>query len=125
MKMISKEDYYFANYDNYPTQDNESIDWDKYDEAIKNNFNLLEEINKRCKEKDSLVGRYFTSSVADGRAYYQVIKENKKSVHIIRLVGLGDDYRCLRYMDGGNFDKEEIVFMVKATEHERKCCFRF
>ena len=125
MKMISKEDYYFANYDNYPTQDNESIDWDKYDEAIKNNFNLLEEINKRCKEKDSLVGRYFTSSVADGSAYYQVIKENKKSVHIIRLVGLGDDYRCLRYMDGGNFDKEEIVFMVKATEHERKCCFRF
>ena len=125
MKMISKEYYYFENYDNYPTLDNDSIDWDRYDEAIKTNFNLLEEINKRCKEKGSLVGRYFTSSVADGYAYYQVIKENKKTVRIIRIVGLGDDYRCLRYMDGGNFDKEEIISRIKATEYERKYFFSF
>ena len=125
MKTISTEDYYFENYDSYPTQDNETTDWDRYDRAIKHNFDLLEEIDKRCKEKNSLVGRYFTTSVADGNAYYQVIKENTKSVRIIRLIGLGDDYRCLRYMDGGNFNKEEIVSMVKATEHERRYCFCF
>ena len=123
MKKISSEDYYFSNYDNYPTQEHKSIDWEKYSEAIKNNFNLLEEINKRCKENNSLVGRYFTSSVADGFAYYQVVKENKNTVHIIRITGLGDDYRCPRYMNGGIFDKEEIVFMVNATEHESKYCF--
>lgn len=120
---INNEDSYLLNYDKYPTQDYESTDWDRYDAAIKNNHNLLEKINNRCKEKNSLVGRYFTSSVADGNAYYQVIKENKKTVHIVRLVGLGDDYRCLRYMNGGIFDKEEIVSMVKATEHEKKYCF--
>ena len=52
MKTISTEDYYFANYDSYPTQDNETTDWDRYDRAIKHNFDLLEEINKRCKEKN-------------------------------------------------------------------------
>ena len=123
MKTITQEDDYLLNFDNYPIMDHKTYDWQKYDDAIKNNFELLNNIDKRCQKKNSLVGRYFKVSVADGYAYYQIVKENKKSFRIVRLVGLGDDYRCLRYMDGGTFDKKEVIIMVDATMHESKFVF--
>jgi hypothetical protein len=40
----------------------------------------------------TLVGRYIREGVADGHATYVIVKENKTTVRIHHVTGLGDDY---------------------------------
>jgi hypothetical protein len=41
------------------------------------NLEHLDKIDKKAKEKSEILHRYFTETVADGRAFYQVVRLKK------------------------------------------------
>jgi hypothetical protein len=80
------------------------------------NLNWLFELDRRAREAGSLVGRYFAVPVADGRAFYQVIKEFKKNVILQHISEVGDDWMDHHFGHGGSFPKTEILRYVNR-EH--------
>lgn len=56
------------------------------------NFEKLEKTDRVAEKQGLLVGRYIRENIADGYAYYQIIKENKTTVKIKHVVGISDDY---------------------------------
>lgn len=70
--------------------------FDKIDALIANsdaNYAHLRKIDKQAKENHFLLWRYFTTMVADGYAYYQIVKVNKTNVHVARCKGIAlDEY---------------------------------
>jgi hypothetical protein len=60
--------------------------------------------------KDRLwVGRTVSEGVADGTALYVVIKENKKSVRIRHIKGIGDDYMSRHFGEECTLGKIEAL----------------
>lgn len=60
-------------------------EWDR-------NMKAITAKDTAAKEKGILLGRYIQEQYADGYAFYEIIKVNKKSVRIQVLTGLGDDW---------------------------------
>ena len=58
----------------------------------KTNFEQLTKLADEAKARGDLVGRYITRPIADGCAYYQIIRKNKNSVRIRVCTGMGDDW---------------------------------
>ncbi len=56
--------------------------------------------NKKAKDAGKIVGRVIVATVADGSAYYEVIKENKKTVKIRWVPGIHDEYCTLYWGEG-------------------------
>ena len=56
------------------------------------NFGKLRSCDEQAKNAGVLVGRYISHPFADGRAYYQIVKENRLKVTIKVCTGLGDDW---------------------------------
>ena len=56
------------------------------------NFKKLQKQDEMAKEVNRLVGRYIDEPWADGKAFYVIVKENKKSVRIRVVTGIGDDW---------------------------------
>lgn len=69
------------------------------------NFNRLVEKDLRAKKNKILTERYIQVNIADGFAYYEIIKENKKTVRIKIVTGIGDDYRVGYWGDMATIDK--------------------
>lgn len=63
-------------------------------QAMERNFAELKACDDEAAAAGRLTGRYFYQSVADGRAFYQIVRENKKTVRIRHCEGVaGDDYQ--------------------------------
>jgi len=60
--------------------------------AHEENWTKLQAADKQAKTCGSMVGRYIKEPFADGYAIYRIAKENKKSVRIEVVKGLGDDW---------------------------------
>ena len=73
----------------FPTDLN---DWEKSYENIKHNLHILEGIDREQRRKGEILWRYFKRPVADGYAYYQVVKVTKKTalIKICRGVALDE-----------------------------------
>ena len=90
-----------------------SIPGDEYSEYVQNEFDKTREASKKA---TGLKGKMFSMSVADGRAYYVITKENKKTVRV--------EWRgfCMdRYTDSilgweCTVDKNRIAGIVRAEE---------
>lgn len=85
-------------------------------ETIKKNWAKLQECDKTAKEKGELVGRYIDEPFADGKAIYQIIKENKKTVRIRVCTGLGDDWVIPYWGEETTIDKEYAVKKVAQRD---------
>jgi len=59
----------------------------------KANEEKLNRTDQKAKAEGKLVGRFIQEQIADGYAFYRVIKENKASVRIKHVSGLGDDWQ--------------------------------
>ena len=94
------------------------IDWDEYDKLMKNNFNMLMEIDKASKAAGMIVGRAVFESVADGRAAYPIIKENKTTVRVRWLPGVcADDYVFGVWGDGeATVNKEYVLQGIRFRD---------
>jgi len=64
----------------------------KWDEKFKE----IEQKDKAAKQNNMLVGRYIRMPVADGYAFYEIVRENKQTVRIEHITGLGDDKERFR-----------------------------
>lgn len=61
---------------------------------LEKNLAELKRIDKESMEKGTLLYRYFSTPVADGRAFYQVTKMGKKTCTLTRCAGIcPDEYR--------------------------------
>jgi len=56
------------------------------------NQDKLEKTDQKAKAEGKLIGRYIQEQIADGYAYYVIVKENKAAVQIKHVSGLGDDW---------------------------------
>lgn len=65
--------------------------WDVV-EQWRRNEDLLMGLDLISKAIGVLVGRVIREPIADGFAVYQIVRENKKSVRIVHVSGIGDDY---------------------------------
>lgn len=61
-------------------------------EMVEKNKQKMIEKDLKAKEKGILKGRYLEEPYADGYAYYEIIRENKKSVRIRVIKNIGDDW---------------------------------
>jgi len=89
-------------------------------EEWKKNFD--KEIAKASQLPDGLcVGKLFFIPVADGEAYYEVIKVFKTTVHIKRRPDLClDDYQDWMLGEGGSFSRNKIEPVIVAQEQLSK-----
>jgi hypothetical protein len=85
-------------------------------EAMKKNWAKLQECDKTAKENGELVGRYIDEPFADGKAIYQIVKENKKTVRIRVCTGLGDDWVIPYWGEEATIDKEYAVKKVAQRD---------
>jgi hypothetical protein len=74
-------------------------------EIYTKNLQNLESTDTIAKKQGKLVGRYISHPYADGYAYYRITKENKKTVHIEVVTGLGDDWVLPAWGDETTIDK--------------------
>lgn len=65
-------------------------------EKYQKDMTALENDDKAAKKNGKLVGRYLTHSVADGYAYYKIVKQNTTTVRI-EHVDIGDGYTVLAW----------------------------
>ena len=73
------------------------------------NFQKLCEEDKIAKENNQLVGRYIREPFADGYAYYKIVKENKKTVRIKVVTGIGDDWVIPYWGESATVNKDYII----------------
>lgn len=60
--------------------------------AYEQNWKRLQELDEEAQRRGLVVGRYITHSYADGQAVYQIVAENRKTIRIQVVRGLGDDW---------------------------------
>lgn len=89
---------------------------DAYLKSHTDNLDRLFDYDRKARERGTLKGRYFSIPVADGRAFYQVVKEFKNVVHIHLVTGVGDDWADHHFGDGGKFPKADVMRYIKSTE---------
>jgi hypothetical protein len=65
---------------------------ENWEAQLNRNFDLLQEIDNEAKAANSMVGRILSFGYADGYAHYQIVRENKNTVRVQCLDGLGDDW---------------------------------
>lgn len=56
--------------------------WEQFREKVAANFARLQAEDEEAKAAGTLRGRYLYFSVGDGRAFYQIVKVNKRSVRV-------------------------------------------
>lgn len=92
-------------------------DWEKAKAILARNFEQLQRIDAEAKKSGSLVGRYIRESVADGLAYYQIIKEGKRTVRIrICLDICGDNYRVSYWGEEATIDRKYALKSVEGRD---------
>ena len=71
-------------------------DWEKARVNSDNNLQVLEGIDREQKAKGEILWRYFKRNVADGYAFYQIVKVTKKTANVKLCTGI-----CLdEWVDG-------------------------
>lgn len=68
------------------------MSWEDYNKGYNDNQEYLDKFDAEARAKGTLVGRYIQEGAGDGHATYVIVKENKKTVRIQHVSGLGDDY---------------------------------
>lgn len=80
------------------------------------NFKQLEKQDREAKKAKKLVGRYISMSMADGKAFYQIVKENKKSVRIKVCIGLGDDWKVPYWGKESTIGKDYAASCIRVRD---------
>jgi hypothetical protein len=92
----------------------------EYLKSHEDNLNRLFDYDREARKRGTSVGRYFAIPVADGRAYYQVIKEFKNVVHIQLVTDVGDDWADHHFGNGGSFPKKDVMRYLQKMDAFRE-----
>lgn len=85
-------------------------------EMIKKNWEALEECDRKAKARGELKGRYIAEPYADGKAVYQIIREDKKTVRIRVCTGLGDDWVLPYWGEETSIDKNYAIQRIAQRD---------
>jgi hypothetical protein len=66
-----------------------------------------------------LVGRYLKEPIADGNAFYKIVKENKASVRVEKITGIGDDWSILRWEATLSVPKSEAIENLRFRDQSK------
>lgn len=91
-------------------------DSETYLKQYAENYARLKECDRAAKAAGQLVGRYIEHPFADGKAFYQVVKENKHTVVIRVCTGLGDDWVLPAWGEQTTVGKDLVLQFIKRRE---------
>jgi len=94
--------------------------WEKMLAESEKRYEELQKQDREAQNRGQLVGRYISQGVADGSAYYQVIRENKKTVRIRLFEGIADDYRVAYWGYETTIDKVFAINNIHGRDSLRK-----
>lgn len=80
------------------------------------NFKQLALEDAKAKDLGLLVGRYIDEPIADGKAIYKIIKENKKTVRIKVVTGIGDDWTIPCWGKETTIDKDYAIRKLHSRD---------
>jgi hypothetical protein len=100
---------------------NIKIDWKEAISNSKKNFEHLKECDLMAQKSNNLVGRYFSLAVADGKVFYQVIKENKTSTVVALCNGIClDDYVDQILGEKSTISKSKVLSLINSQQKLNK-----
>lgn len=79
---------------------------------LEENWEKVVEKDEKSKEKGKLVGRYIAEPIADGNAVYEIVRENKNTVRIEVVTGIGDDWVIPYWGPSATIDKDYAISSV-------------
>lgn len=80
------------------------------------NYKSLEAEDKAAKAMGLLVGRFIDEPIADGKAIYKIIKENKRTVRVKVVTGLGDDWTIPSWGKETTLSKDYVTRKIKSRD---------
>ena len=89
----------------------EELNWEDSDQAVKtmdNNLKRLKDIDNKAYLEGKLLWRVLQEGYADGYAYYQITKVNKKTVRVEVCTGIGDDWVLPYWGEKATIPKEYV-----------------
>lgn len=92
------------------------MDTQKILDKWERNFQKVIERDQQAKEQGKLVGRFIREPFADNYAFYQIIRENKKTVRIKVITDIGDDYRIPYWGDETTIDKDYALQNISQRD---------
>ncbi len=96
------------------------VAWNELDNIMNENQSHLEQIDQLAKGRGELVGRYIQEQIADGYAFYQIIKENKRTCVIRVCRYLGDDWVISYWGEQATIDKAYALKSVNGRDRMRE-----
>ena len=76
------------------------------------NFQKVLDEDIKAKNDGKLVGRFIREPYADGYAFYKITKENKRTVTIEVIKGIGDDWVIPYWSEKARIDKEFVLAKI-------------
>ena len=87
---------------------------------LKANYAQLKACDEAARAKGTMVGRTVKHGFADGYAYYQIVKENKKTYTIVVCRGLGDDWVLPAWGERATVGKRQIDSLLGLEDALRE-----
>lgn len=81
------------------------------------NFQAMREKDQESKTQGMLKGRYLREPYADSYAYYEIIRENKKSVRVRVVTEIGDDWVLPLFGEETTVDKEYAMRNIGQRDY--------
>lgn len=94
----------------------DEFDVDKWIKDMEDNFNEVLRKDREAKIKGVLVGRYVAFPWADGQSFYEITKENKATVRLRVITGVGDDWVLPAYGNKSSESKDYILRNIEGRE---------
>lgn len=83
---------------------------------MEENWQKLQKEDQEAKNNGTLVNRYIQEGVADGYAIYKIIRENRKTVRIRVVTGLGDDWQVSYWGAEATIEKSYAEANIRRRE---------
>jgi len=94
-----------------------------YSDTMKNfgkNISQMELKDKTAKQNKKLVGRYIREKYADGYSFYKIVKENKHTVRIQVITGIGDDWVIPYWGESSTINKNYALSNIQYRDELAK-----
>lgn len=98
------------------TKDESVKGFEKLIEFWDTNFSELMKCDEIAKANGTLIGRVISHPIADGKAWYQVVKESAKSCTIQVCRGIGDDWVLPAWGEKCSISKTKILDFIGRAE---------
>lgn len=80
------------------------------------NWKTLVAEDEAAKAAGTMLGRFVTHPIGDGRAVYQIIGESQRTVRILVCTGLGDDWTIPAWGYEASVPKTKIAQMLARRD---------